>query len=150
MFVPGGGLDQAGLVLDTGSRSETVADASRVTLHGHGTVQSVAISANGATLYACSSQGTTMTIAAYDTATGARTRVLRDWRVAQRTDIICDLSTDASGGYLLASVTTTDPATDTSAAQSGTTLTGYRLGRATAVTIPLQLASVSGWGFIAW
>lgn len=150
MFIPGGGLDQAGLVLDTGSRSGTVAGASRVTLRSHGGVQSVAISANGATLYACSSQGTTMTIAAYDTATGMRTRVLRDWAVSQKSVIICDLSTDASGGYLLASVTNTDPAQDTSPAQSGTTLTGYRLGSTKTVTLPLQLASVSGWGSIAW
>jgi len=150
MFVPGGGLIQAGLVLDTGSRSATVAGASRVTLHGHGTVQSVAISANGGTLYACTQQGTTMTIAAYDTATGTRTRLLHDWRVPQRTTTICDLSTDASAGYLLASVSTTGAATDTSVGQSAITVTGYRLSTATTITLPSQLASGSGWNSTAW
>jgi hypothetical protein len=150
MFVPGEGLVQSGLVLDTGSRSSTVEGASRITLSGHGSVQSVAMSANGGTLYACTQQGTTMTIAAYDTATGTRTSVLRDWRVPQRTTTICDLSTDASAGYLLASVTTTGAATDTSVGQSTFTLTGYRLGTATTITLPSQLASGSGWSFIAW
>jgi WD40 repeat protein len=113
-FVYGPGFQD--MLLNTKSSSPTAAGASR-TLPSVPVSQTLAISPDGRTLYACASDGTTGTLASYSTATGAQLRVLHQWPVtasgggAPGTDsgyssqgFSCQISTDATGRYLLAAV----------------------------------------------
>ena len=66
-------------------------------------MDSVALSSDGHTIYACSHSGSsaadiTQTIAAYDTTTGQPSRVLRTWHPQ---DLSCAITADPAGGYLL-------------------------------------------------
>jgi hypothetical protein len=151
MVVPGNGRNQEGLVLNTASRSGTVADTARVAVRAQGALQSLAISADGTALYGCSVRGSTAMLASYDTATGARTGVLGEWPGSADQSVYCDVTLDSSGRYLLASVETVDRATDTDKAYASTSVTAYRLGSLTPVMLPYPLASgLPAWNDIAW
>jgi hypothetical protein len=111
---PGTGFQD--VLLNTKSSSRTAAGASRV-LSSVPVSVTLAISPDGQTLYACTSDGTTGTLAAYSTATGAQTRVLHQWPVTgsgggapgtssgyMSRGFSCQISTDLTGRYLLAAV----------------------------------------------
>lgn len=104
------------MLLNTKSRSRTAQGASRILSSVPASV-TLAISPDGRTLYACESDGTTGTLAAYSTATGAQTRVLHQWPVTgsgggapgtssgyMSRGFSCQISTDPAGRYLLAAV----------------------------------------------
>jgi hypothetical protein len=101
LFV-GYGPGQQDVLLNTQSTSPTVAGASRI-LPAVPLSQTLAISPDGQTLYACASDGPTGTLAAYSTATGALIRVLHQW--AGPAGFTCQVSTDPTGRFLLAAVT---------------------------------------------
>jgi hypothetical protein len=111
---PGTGFQD--VLLNTQSTSRTAVGASRV-LSSVPVSVTLAISPDGRTLYACTSDGTTGTLAAYSTATGAQTQVLHQWPVtgsgggAPGTNsgyfsrgFSCQISTDPTGRFLLAAV----------------------------------------------
>jgi hypothetical protein len=94
------------VLLNTQSTSPTVVGASRI-LHSVPFSPTLAISPDGRTLYACASQPSTGTLlAAYSTATGSLIRVLHRWPAgASSQGLICQISTDPTGRFLLAAVT---------------------------------------------
>jgi hypothetical protein len=97
------GSGWADLLLDTHSRAGTVDKASRV-LPAVPYAQTLAISPDGRTLYACASNGATGTLTAYRTATGKTIRVLHRWTLAPGARFyFCQVSADATGKALLAS-----------------------------------------------
>jgi len=98
----GPGQGQQDVLLNTQSTSPTVAGASRI-LPAVPFSQTLAISPDGQTLYACASDGPTGTLAAYSTATGALIRVLHQWPAPA--GFTCQASTDPTGRFLLAAVT---------------------------------------------
>jgi hypothetical protein len=153
-MVPGSGLNEVAMVLHTASRSGAIAATSRVVVPGPGTVQSVALSPDGKTLYACNWAGSTEMLAAYNTATGRRIDVLHTWHTSTKQNPSCFLGVDGSGRYLLAEVSVSNVATTSSPLSSNTTLTGYRLGSATPIPIGTQLANSPsgefGGGGSAW
>jgi len=113
-FVYGPGFQD--MLLNTKSRARTAAGASRG-LASVPVSPTLAISPDGRTLYACTSDGTTGTLASYSTASGAQLRVLHQWRVTQSgggapgtssgyfsRGFSCQISTDLTGRYLLAAV----------------------------------------------
>lgn len=154
MAIPGSGLNEEGMVLNTASRSGPIASTARVAVRVKGSLQSLAISPDGSTLYGCSVSGSTASLDSYDTATGHRTAVLGSWRVSAKHIAYCDVTLDASGRYLLASVNVTTPAETTPATASGpltsTTVTAYRLGSPTPIKIPFPLTNAPDWNAIAW
>ncbi|HEX4659785.1 MAG TPA: hypothetical protein VH307_20550 [Streptosporangiaceae bacterium] len=101
LFV-GYGPGQQDVLLNTQSTSPTVAGASRI-LPAVPFSQTLAISPDGQTLYACASDGSTGTLAAYSTTTGALIRVLHQW--PGLTGFTCQVSADPTGRFLLAAVT---------------------------------------------
>jgi hypothetical protein len=157
MFISGT-MEQKGLLLNTASRSATVAGASRVVLSGSAhvatgrlPVQSLAISPDAKTVYGCTYDGRTIAIAAYDAGTGKQTRLLRRWRTPGNTNLFCELTTDPSGRFLLATVqTSTQPSTTDELLRVKTVLTGYDLQVNTAITLPVQVDGEIGWGAAAW
>jgi hypothetical protein len=153
-MVPGSGLNEVAMVLHTASRSGAIAATSRVVVPGPGTVQSVALSPDGKTLYACNWAASTETLAAYNTATGRRIDVLHSWHTSAKQNPSCHLGVDGSGRYLLAEVSVINVATSSSELSSTTTLTGYRLGSATPIPIGTKLAEPPsgefGGGGSAW
>ena len=105
------GTVQAGRVLPTGAQPGAVQQRDRVVVRSPATtstgLDAVALSPDGHTMYACTQSGSTdtdvtQTLAAYDTATGQVTRVLRTWRAQ---DPSCSITADPTGGYLLLSTT---------------------------------------------
>jgi len=91
-------------LLNTKSSSRTVDGASRILSSVPGS-PTLAISPDGRTVYACTSQGSTGTLAAYSTATGALIRVLHQWQAVSQ-GFACQVSTDRTGRFLLAAFTT--------------------------------------------
>ena len=93
----------ADMLLNTRSAATTVVGASRV-LASVPASETLAISPDGGTLYACAAHGSTGTLTAYSTATGAPIRVLHQWPGYYQ-GFICQISADPTGRYLLAAVT---------------------------------------------
>jgi hypothetical protein len=93
----------ADLLLNAGSGAATVDGASRV-VPAVPFADSLAISPDGATLYACVSSDTTGRgqVAAYSAATGKLIRVLYRWTLAVAGTYFCQVSADATGTDLLA------------------------------------------------
>jgi hypothetical protein len=91
------------VLLNTRSTSPTVVGASRI-LPSVPASETLAISPDGRTVYACAANGPTGTLAAYSTATGAQIRVLHQWSGYPQ-GFICQVSTDPTGRFLLAAVT---------------------------------------------
>lgn len=95
----------------TSSPGGTVDAASRVVLREADPVSldAVVMSPDGQTLYACTTYGAvSITLAAYATSDGHRTRVLRTWGNPSGT--YCPLAMDPSGRYLLVVVAAESPA----------------------------------------
>lgn len=99
LFVAGPGW--VNLLLNTDSNAATVGRVSRV-VPAVPYAQSLAISPDGATLYACISDGRTGKLAAYDAATGKLIKVLYRWTLATARIYFCQVSADATGKLLLA------------------------------------------------
>lgn len=91
------------LLLNADSHAATVDHASRVVPTVPRYAQSLAISPDGTTLYACISNGQKGELAAYDAATGKLTQVLQTWKLAAARIYFCQVSADATGKLLLAS-----------------------------------------------
>lgn len=144
------------MLLNTKSSSRTAAGASRI-LSSVPVSVTLAISPDGRTLYACASDGTTGTLAAYSTATGAQTRVLHQWPVtgsgggAPGTDsgymsrgFSCQISTDPTGRYLLAGVSL-------DANSDHWTLTGFDLHTGAFAKVPVRASYLPLLGTqLAW
>jgi len=97
------GSGWADLLLNTHSSAGTVDKASRI-VPAVPYAQTLAISPDGRTLYACASSGPTGTLTAYSTATGKKIRVLHRWTLASEARFyFCQVSADATGKALLAS-----------------------------------------------
>jgi hypothetical protein len=137
-----------GMVLNTASPSGTVAGASRAAVRVHGVVQSLAISPDGTTLYACSVADRTATLASYDAATGGRIGVLGQWHGS--TSTYCDVTLDPSSRYLLAAVETVTVRLGRHIPDRQVVMTAYRLGSPTSLRLSLPLPSAPGWNAIAW
>jgi hypothetical protein len=131
------------MLLNTQSRARTAAGASRG-LPSVPVSPTLAISPDGRTLYACTSDGTTGTLASYSAASGAQLRVLHQWRVkesgggAPGTDsgylsrgFSCQISTDLTGRYLLAAVSLDNTL-------RRWTLTGFDLKTGASAKIPVH------------
>lgn len=119
---------QDGLLLNTDSAATTVMGASRVVIKGTDPV-SMEISPDGKTIYACSNPtpGTDSgngVIASYSAATGQRLKVLRKY-----SNVWCNLSANATGKFLLASLSTNSGAN---------TLIGLDLLTGTSVTLKIH------------
>ena len=99
LYVAGQGW--VNLLLDTHSPAATVDGASRI-FQNIPYAQSLAISPDGATLYACISDGRTGKLAAYHTATGTLIKTLHKWKLAPAKTYFCQVSADATGNLLLA------------------------------------------------
>jgi hypothetical protein len=137
---PGTGFQD--VLLNTESRSRTAAGASR-SLSSVPVSTTLAISPDGRTLYACASDGTTGTLAAYSTAAGAQIRVLHQWPVTESgggapgtssgylsRGFSCQISTDPTGRYLLAAVRLGN--------KKHWTLTGFDLQTGASATVPVR------------
>lgn len=124
----GSGEAEKDVLLNTRSASSTVAGASRI-LSSVPSSQTLAISPDGRTLYACASKGSTGTLAAYSTATGALIRVLHQWPGFAQ-GFVCQVSTDPTGSFLLAAVTPD--------VNQPWTLTGFDLQTNASATVPVQ------------
>jgi hypothetical protein len=116
------------MLLNTRSTSATVVAASRI-LPSVPSSQTLAISPDGRTLYACASKGSTGTLAAYSTATGALIRVLHQWPGFSQ-GFICQVSTDPTGRFLLAAIT--------SDVNQPWTLTGFDLRTNGSAPVPVH------------
>jgi hypothetical protein len=99
LYVAGPGW--VNLLLNTHSDAATVDGASRV-VPAIPYAQTLAISPNGATLFACISDGRTGKLAAYNAATGKLIKVLHRWTLATARNYFCQVSADAAGRLLLA------------------------------------------------
>jgi hypothetical protein len=99
LYVAGPGW--VNLLLDTHSPAATVDGASRI-FQNIPYAQSLAISPDGATLYACISNGRTGKLAVYHTATGTLIKTLHEWTLAPAKSYFCQVSADATGNLLLA------------------------------------------------
>ena len=135
----------ANLLLNTGSGSPTVDAASRV-VPAVPYAQALAISPNGATLYACVSGDQTGQLAAYSAATGGLIRVLYKWTVAQAADNFCQVSADATGTLLLASFYSTEVAFTA----PSTSLIAINPQAGTAVKLPISADLVKKGVGAAW
>jgi hypothetical protein len=138
-------------LLSTSSRAPTVSGASQV-------VQSVpvsgtlAISPDGQTLYACASDGATATLAAYSTVTGRQIRVLHQWpqpprghQWLQAAGFNCQVSTDPTGHFLLAAVTS-----DIDQPSKPATLIGFDLRSGASLTLRVHPALLFRGTQLAW
>ncbi|HSR85533.1 MAG TPA: hypothetical protein VLM11_15270 [Streptosporangiaceae bacterium] len=105
--VPAASATPVGRLLHADAQPGTVRQRAQILVQPasavHAGVDSVALSGDGHTLYACSHSGSsvtdmTQTIRAYDTATGNQTQVLRTWHPL---DLSCMISADPAGGHLL-------------------------------------------------
>jgi len=135
------GSDWSDLLLNTHSSAATVDKASRI-LPTVPYAQTLAISPDGRTLYACASSGGTGTLAAYSTATGAQIRVLHQWPVHSR-GFACQISTDPTGRFLLAAVA--------SNIQQPSTLIGFDLRTGASLTLPVDHPALHFQGSqLAW
>lgn len=137
----------ADLLLNTGSGLATVDAASRV-VPAVPYAQTLAISPNGATLYACVSSFTTGhgQLAAYSAATGTLIRVLYRWTLAPGGNYFCQVSADATGTALLASFSSSTPTSQTQAS-----LIAVNPQAGTAVKLPVSGDLVTAGGVrAAW
>lgn len=116
------------MLLNTNSTARTVGGASRI-LQSVPTSVTLAISHDGQMLYACASNGPTVTLAAYSTATGAQIRVLHQW---PGQEVNCQISLDPTGRFLLAAVAPN--------VRLAWTLIGIDLRTSAPVTIPVRAA----------
>jgi hypothetical protein len=135
---PGAGL------LNTSSVAATVSGASRV-LSSVPVSATLAISPDGRALYACASSGTTATLAAYSTATGARTRVLHQWTMHSSpypAGSLCQISTDPTGRFLLAAATAD--------LHGPSALIGFDLSTGASVTLPVHPTLLFRGTQLAW
>ena len=124
------GSDWSDLLLNTHSSAATVDKASRI-LPTVPYAQTLAISPDGRTLYACVNSGPTGTLAAYSTATGKVIRVLHRWTLAPASYYLCQVSADATGKVLLASYS--------SNLASHTSLIGINPLAGTSVKLPVKV-----------
>jgi hypothetical protein len=149
---PGTGFQD--VLLNTKSRSRTVAGASRI-LSSVPVSTTLAISPDGRTLYACASDGTTGTLAAYSTAAGAQIRVLHQWPVTESgggapgtssgyfsRGFSCQISTDPTGRYLLAAVRLGN--------NKHWTLTGFDLQTGASAIVPVRANLPFRGAQLAW
>jgi hypothetical protein len=134
------GSGWADLLLDTHSRAGTVDKASRI-LPAVPYAQTLAISPDGRTLYACASNGATGTLTAYRIATGAQIRVLHRWLPHSR-GLVCQTSADQTGRFLLAAV-----APDI---RQRSTLIGFDLRTGASVTLPVHPVLLFRGSQLAW
>lgn len=121
------------MLLNTSSRFPTVGGASRI-LPSMPVSATLAISPDGQSLYACA----TGTLAAYSTATGAQTRVLRRWPGQG----VCQVSLDPTGRFLLAAVT--------SDLSQPSALIGFDLHTGASVTLPVHPVLLFQGTQLAW
>ncbi len=119
----------ANLLLKTDSHAATVDGASRI-VPAIPYAQTLAISPDGGTLYACVSNGPAGELAAYDAATGKLTRVLQTWTLGSAKYYFCQVSADATGELLLASYS--------SNASRRTSLIGINPQTGRTVTLPVK------------
>jgi hypothetical protein len=124
------GSQWSDLLLNTRSRAATVDNASRI-VPAVPYAQTLAISPDGRTLYACVDSGPTGTLAAYSTATGKMIRVLHRWTLAPAKWYFCQVSADATGKVLLASYS--------SNLTPRTSLIGINLQAGTSVKLPVKV-----------
>lgn len=149
---PGTGFQD--VLLNTKSRSPTAAGASRV-LSSVPISPTLAISPDGRTLYACASDGTTGTLAAYSTAAGVQIRVLHQWPVTKSgggapgtssgyfsRGFSCQISTDPTGRYLLAAVRL--------GSIKHWTLTGFDLQTGASASVPVRASLPFRGAQLAW
>jgi hypothetical protein len=135
------GSQWSDLLLNTRSSAATVDNASRI-LPAVPYAQTLAISPDGQTLYACVDSGPTGTLAAYSTATGAQIRVLHQWPVHSK-GFTCQISTDPTGRFLLAAVA--------SNIQQPSTLIGFDLRTGASATLPVHHPALHFQGSqLAW
>jgi hypothetical protein len=106
LYVAGPGW--ADLLLNTDSNAATVDRASRVA-PAIPYAQSLAISPDGATLYACISDGRTGTLAAYNARTGKLLKVLHRWTLATARIYFCQVSADATAVDRIAALSKARP-----------------------------------------
>jgi hypothetical protein len=135
----------ANLLLNTGSGSATVDAASRI-VPAVPYAQTLAISPNGATLYACVSGDQTGQLAAYSAATGRLIRVLYKWTLAQASVNFCQVSADATGTLLLASFYSTN----LGKTAPSTSLIAINPQAGTAVKLPISADLVQDGVGAAW
>jgi len=126
------------MLLNTSSTARTVDGASHI-LSSVPASPTLAISPDGQTLYACTSNGPTATLAAYSATTGARLRVLHQW---PGQGLICQISLDPTGRFLLAAVTPS--------VQDAWTLIGLDLQTGAPVTIPVRAVLPLQGTQLAW
>ena len=151
---PGTGFQN--MLLNTKSRSHTAAGASRI-LSTVPVSVTLAISPDGRKLYACTSDGTAGTLAAYSTATGAQIQVLHQWPVTgsgggapgtssgyDSRGFSCQISTDPTGRYLIAAVNFDNN-------DDHWALTGFDLHTGAFAKIPIRLGHLPLLGSqLAW
>jgi hypothetical protein len=135
------GSGWANLLLNTGSRAATVDGASRI-VPAIPYAQTLAISPDGATLYACISHRQTGELAAYSAATGRLIRVLHRWTLAAASFYFCQVSADATGRVLLASYSSN------LARHTGLIAVSPQAG--TAVALPVKVDYVNDGVGAAW
>lgn len=142
-FIDGGNAE-AGLMLNTVTKSGTVTGASKVVLRT-GSPDAIVISPDGKTLYAHTSTGTKNQVASYSASTGKLIKVMRTWT---NTDprMHCYLSADATGKYLLVDIVT--PSASPTVASN--TLVGYNLSTGAATTLPSQTSAWLAGTQITW
>jgi hypothetical protein len=129
------------LLLNTRSSAATVDNASRI-LPAVPYAQTLAISPDGRTLYACVDSGPMGTLAAYSTATGAQIRVLHLWPLHSQ-GFACQISIDPTGRFLLAAVA--------SNIQQPSTLIGFDLRTGASATLPVHHPALHfRGGQLAW
>lgn len=131
----------ANMLLNTSSTVRTVDGASRI-LRSVPVSPTLAISPDGQTLYTCASHGATV-LASYSTATGAKIRVLHQW---PDQGLICQISLDPTGRFLLAAVTPDVPPIP----QQAWTLIGLDLRTGRSVTIPFSTTLPLRGTQLAW
>lgn len=139
-FVYGPGFQD--MLLNTTSPATAAVNAARG-LPAVPVSPTLAISPDGKTIYGCASNGTTGTLAGYSVATGAQLRVLHQWPVTDSggaagsgngydtPGFSCQISTDATGRYLLAAVSL-----DTTLKHW--TLTGFDLQTGASAKVPIR------------
>jgi hypothetical protein len=126
------------ILLNTNSTARTVGGASRI-LQSVPASATLAISHDGQTLYVCASNGPTVTLTAYSTATGAQIRVLHKW---PDQELSCQISLDPTGRFLLAAVAP--------GVQQAWTLIGVDLRTGVPVTIPVRATLPYSGTQLAW